>query len=276
MARSVLLARTSACALAVRSLPKVFAAVALLVLLSNGSPTARAAFHLFYIQEAYSNADGSVQFIELFTNFDSQQFLTFSGGIASNEHTFTFPTDSPAPSGGHAVLLATAGFAALPGGATPDYTIPANFFDPAGDTLDFAGGTDSKSFTSMPTDGTHSLNFVGQFSASTVDVNSPRNYAGQGGSLSAGPPAVAGDYNGNGVVDMADYVLWRNGGPLQNEVSSTGTVDAADYAAWRARFGNTSGAGSDLGAGTNVPEPMAIGVILGALAWAGLQRGKRN
>ena len=32
------------------------------------------------------------------------------------------------------------------------------------------------------------------------------------------PGGVPGDYNGNGVVDMADYVLWRNGGPLQNEV----------------------------------------------------------
>ena len=28
------------------------------------------------------------------------------------------------------------------------------------------------------------------------------------------PPGVAGDYNGNGVVDGADYVLWRKGGPL--------------------------------------------------------------
>jgi hypothetical protein len=31
------------------------------------APSARAAFHLFDIQEAYSNGDGSVQFIELFS-----------------------------------------------------------------------------------------------------------------------------------------------------------------------------------------------------------------
>ena len=66
---------------------------------------------------------------------------------------------------------------------------------------------------------------------------------------------VQGDYNGNGVVDGADYVLWRNGGPLQNEVDTPGTVNAADYTAWRARFGNTSGSGSLLGAGAAVPEP---------------------
>ena len=58
----------------------------------------------------------------------------------------------------------------------------------------------------------------------------------------ATPGGVPGDYNGNGKVDAADYVRWRNGGPLQNEVDAPGTVNGADYTAWRARFGNTSGA----------------------------------
>ena len=57
------------------------------------------------------------------------------------------------------------------------------------------------------------------------------------------PPGVAGDYNNNGKVDAADYVLWRNGGPLQNEVDAPGTVNGADYTAWRARFGNPPGSG---------------------------------
>ncbi len=76
---------------------------------------------------------------------------------------------------------------------------------------------------------------------------------------------VPGDYNGNGVVDEADYVLWRNGGPLLNEVSSLGTVDQSDYDAWRAAFGNTSGSGSGLGSEA-VPEPTSLSlVILGSL-----------
>ena len=33
---------------------------------------------------------------------------------------------------------------------------------------------------------------------------------------------VAGDYNGNGTVDAADYVSWRNGGTLVNEVDTAG------------------------------------------------------
>jgi len=46
------------------------------------------------------------------------------------------------------------------------------------------------------------------------------------------------DYNSNGYVDAADYVLWRKGGPLANEVDTPGTVNAADYTEWRKRFGN--------------------------------------
>ena len=85
---------------------------------------------------------------------------------------------------------------------------------------------------------------------------------------------VPGDYNGNGVVDMADYVLWRNGGPLQNEVNSIGTVDASDYTAWRSRFGNTSGSGSGLNA-SQVPEPALMSLaMLGAVGIALLRRGR--
>jgi hypothetical protein len=74
------------------------------------------------------------------------------------------------------------------------------------------------------------------------------------------PGGVQGDYNGNGVVDAADYVLWRNGGPLQNEVNTLGVVDASDYTAWRSRFGNTSGSGSL--AGSAVPEPCTFSLLL--------------
>jgi hypothetical protein len=74
------------------------------------------------------------------------------------------------------------------------------------------------------------------------------------------PASIQGDYNNNGVVDAADYVLWRNGGPLQNEVDTPGTINAADYTAWRARFGNVSGSGSILG--NAIPEPGACFLLL--------------
>jgi hypothetical protein len=57
--------------------------------------------------------------------------------------------------------------------------------------------------------------------------------------------AVPGDYNGNGVVDAADYVLWRNGGPLQND--ATPGIQPEDYNVWRANFGRiAAGSGASV------------------------------
>jgi len=95
--------------------------------------------------------------------------------------------------------------------------------------------------------------------------------------VQTGPGGVAGDYNGNGTVDAADYVLWRNGGPLQNEIATPGTVTQEDYDSWRARFGSTSGSGA--GAGVNagqVPEPAAAVLMLIGLVAAFTRRGSRN
>ena len=52
-------------------------------------------------------------------------------------------------------------------------------------------------------------------------------------------PQLRGDYNDNGTVDMADFVLWRNGGPLRNEGVTPGAVTQEDYGVWRANFGRT-------------------------------------
>jgi hypothetical protein len=84
--------------------------------------------------------------------------------------------------------------------------------------------------------------------------------------------AVPGDYNGNGTVDAADYVLWRDGGPLQNEVADPGTVSAADYDAWRARFGNPSAGG--VGSFAAVPEPAAaVALIIAGACVLATRRG---
>ncbi len=85
-------------------------------------------------------------------------------------------------------------------------------------------------------------------------------------------PGVPGDYNGNGVVDMADYVLWRNGGPLQNEINTPGVVDASDYTAWRQNFGNHAGSGSSLGAAAAVPEPAAWMLLSVSIVFFGVSR----
>src|SRR5262249_7309432 len=80
--------------------------------------------------------------------------------------------------------------------------------------------------------------------------------------------SVPGDYNGNDMVDAADYVLWRKmPGPVpvnanfRNEVVTPGTVDDGDYAAWRARFGNNSAPGSGLTNGS-IPEPTGSVLVM--------------
>ena len=84
-------------------------------------------------------------------------------------------------------------------------------------------------------------------------------------------PAVSGDYNKNGVVDAADYVLWRNslnatGIGLPADGNGDNKVDSADYELWRANFGKT-GAPSATGgsfAVLAVPEPATA--VVGILA----------
>jgi hypothetical protein len=72
------------------------------------------------------------------------------------------------------------------------------------------------------------------------------------------PMGLAGDYNDNGTVDAADYVLWRKGGPLANETVTIGSVTPEDYNEWRAHFGATSG-GPALSSA--IPEPSCLLLI---------------
>jgi hypothetical protein len=59
-------------------------------------------------------------------------------------------------------------------------------------------------------------------------------------SLVSDPQPANGDFNNNGTVDAADYVLWRNGDPLANEGGVTpGMTTPEDYNTWRSNFGDT-------------------------------------
>jgi hypothetical protein len=161
--------------------------IMLIAVAASGIFPASASFHTFQVNELYSNASGSVQFIELLEAFgaNGQQFLgghTLNVTQGSTVRTFTFPNDLPSDTtAGKHVLIATSAFAAL-GIVTPDYIVPAGFLFTNGATVDYAG-VDSVTYGALPVDGVSSLNRNG-----TTGVNSPTNFAGQSGSISAPPP----------------------------------------------------------------------------------------
>ena len=106
---------------------------------------------------------------------------------------------------------------------------------------------------------------------STLDMNSTDTGAVSLGSLSAvtlggltGSRNLAltgssADYNGNGTVDAADYVLWRK------SPNSFGG-DPGGYNAWRAQFGNAGSGALALSIGNSIASPAApyTGVLSGS------------
>ena len=91
-------------------------------------------------------------------------------------------------------------------------------------------------------------------------------------------PFPPGDYNKNGVVAAADYILWAKG-DLAADSNGDTLVDQTDYDFWRANFGNPNppGAGSGGLASSAVPEPASVGMlILGLLGSCIRRRGGRS
>lgn len=86
-----------------------------------------------------------------------------------------------------------------------------------------------------------------------------------------------GDYDHSGLVDLADYSLWRStfgmtGNNLPADGNHDSVVDAADYAIWR-RYSTSASATSDLARGRQIPEPASGSLLVcGCLAFLGRSR----
>jgi hypothetical protein len=75
------------------------------------------------------------------------------------------------------------------------------------------------------------------------------------------PAMLPGDYNGNDVVDAADYTVWRDHlgqsfTLLNRDPSASGPIGGADYDFWVTHFGNVGG-GAGAAAAKTLAEPVA-------------------
>ena len=194
--------------------------------------------------------------------------------IGANSPTFSFDIYN---------LLATAGFTAdmdfdsvTPSGNSAAFS--TDLASAAG-SLVLHGGV-GHTFTSAL-----AATSLGTFSATYSLHFSDENIAGAlNNSLTltlTGKTLLAGDYNGDSVVDAADYVAWRSTEGQSVAAFSAadgngdGLIDAGDFDVWRANFGLTA-AGSGSAVGTqSIPEPTSAMLIsIAAIALLVPRRGR--
>ena len=237
----------------------ILASIAATLLLAGG--VARAEYHTFQIEQIFSNADGTVQFVVMHEMFSqngenfwmgnsmvsgqgmSSQTFTFNKNLPGGTPSYGYGMGTPSPTANKRVLIATQGFAAL-GIVTPDFVVPNGFIPIGGGTLNYAS-VDSVTFAALPTDGVTAIDRNG-----TRIQNLATNFGGQSASVTAAAPAAAivprggvwydpnqsgsgfgFDYqNGTLIVEVYSYLAggpsqwYLSSGPVVNNVY-TGTLD---------------------------------------------------
>lgn len=203
------------------------------VLVGVASQVVLATFHFNDVSEVYTNADGSIQYVELISRASNQTMLGPTHVEALNADglqttvVFNFTVTFSGPlNNGDTLLIATPGFQAMAGFA-PDFVMASGslisfpdgrvIFDRDGvgspvDSIAYGDYTGSNSgfgspAAALPFDGIHSLTRVASsFPLNNavdfaVRTNSPRRNDGCTTTLSA---AAFQDCNGNGRLDACD------------------------------------------------------------------------
>ena len=265
------------------------ASLAAVVWAAEAGAPAEAAYHLWKVQEVFTNYDGSVQFVELITNFDGQNFLaghTLTATSDGSAVVYTMPSNIVSNDAQDTLLLATAGFGALTGGVAvaPDYPtvpLPNKFFDPnaASITLNFSG-FDSITFagSAIPKDGITSLYDINLTVGQTLilGVNSPKNSTGQSGFVNV-PPAA--DFNEDRSVNGADLQLWQMGFGLsgaathmQGDANGDLDVDGGDFLLWQQQNIIVH----QVPVTAPIPEPRGVALLALAGGWVAWRRNRNG
>lgn len=96
------------------------------------------------VHSVFSTAEGTVQYVQLYNPAGGEpalsgRVLTVRNAAGSVTATHTFNRNLTGTTADRFLLLATPGFAALPGGIEPDFEIPAGFVQQNGGSITFAG-----------------------------------------------------------------------------------------------------------------------------------------
>ncbi len=197
---------------------KLITALAPAAVLSIWVPPVLAPSHAWEVREVFSNADGTIQFIEMRECCG----LTMENNIG-NKHIESDVTLMvyiiPAPIAGNTaqrhLLFATQGFADL-GIVTPDFIIPNNLFSINGDTVRYgvnppANQYDSFTFPAgvLPTDCQGSIQVPQPGNdAFIVAAATPTNFGGETGVVDCAQPQCPWDCDGSGdgIVAVTDLL----------------------------------------------------------------------
>lgn len=89
---------------------------------------------------------------------------------------------------------------------------------------------------------------------------------------------IAGDFDGDGQVNLADYTLWRDnlGSADEAVINSAGDglggVDAADYSVWKSNFGGPVVTASATAASVPEPSALMVGIVVSLMGAAAIRR----
>lgn len=137
---------------------------------------AQATFHQFSLNEAFSNASGTVQYVELVALAAGQQAVqghTLVSTDGTTTRTFTLPGNLPGDTAGRMMLIGTAGVRSA-FGVAPDFVMPDGFLHASAGTLTWGEGADTWVHQSLPGAG---LALFRDSGSGTAGAPSPQNFA---------------------------------------------------------------------------------------------------
>lgn len=206
--------------------------------------------HTWRFSEFFSNPDGTIAFIELQeigSGCCEYGVSTLNSASGGGLYVFPFPTNHASVCPGCStsfakLLVATQGFADMPGAPPPDYILPDGYINLIADTLTYSV-YHTIGIGPMPTNGMNSLQ-VGPgplYNTISVAVNTPTNMNGDTANVIA--RCKVSDFNQSGSVNVTDLLrLLAEWGscppPCDMDLDFSGSVNVTDLLTLLADWGD--------------------------------------